>query len=111
MSDLSIIYCPIGRREEAMAIGRTLVDERLAGCINILTGMTSIYRWNDAVQEDSEVVLLVKTRTSLVPAVSDRIRQLHRYDCPAILSWELPGVNADFLQWLLDQTTPLPSAQ
>lgn len=106
MSRISLIYTPVGRKDEALAIGRTLVEERLAGCVNILEGMTSIYRWDGAVQEDSEVVLLVKTRAELVHAARERIRELHRYECPAILHWDIRSANADFEEWLFHQTFP-----
>lgn len=109
MPGLSLVYSTLSSRDEALSVGRALVAEKLAACANVLDGMTSIYHWQGAIQQDAEAVLLAKTRTELVPAVMERIRQLHRYDCPAILSWELQAVSADYTQWLLANTLSPPT--
>lgn len=106
MSNLSLVYSTFGSRDEAVAAGRVLVAEKLAACTNVLDGITSIYHWQGALHEDAEAVLLAKTRSELVPQVMERIQQLHRYDCPAILSWELTAVDADYTQWVLANTLP-----
>lgn len=106
MSSLSMIYCPVGSPVEATELGRQLVTERLAGCANVLTGMISIYPWDGEIQQSSEAVLLLKTRTTLLPELRARLRVLHQYDCPAIVSWELTGVNAEYEQWINQETTP-----
>ncbi|MFV0446451.1 MAG: divalent-cation tolerance protein CutA [Planctomycetaceae bacterium] len=108
MSTVSLVYCPVGTADEALELGRQLVTERLAACANVVPGVTSIYHWDGALQQDSEVLLLLKTRTDLVSSLRDRLRLLHRYDCPAILSWELATVNAEYLQWVLQETTSEP---
>lgn len=64
------------------ALARTLVDERLAACVNVLPPMTSVYRWRGAVEVDSEQQLVIKTTASLVAALEARIRELHPYELP-----------------------------
>lgn len=108
MSSPVLVYMTAASREEALKIGRLLVEERLAACVNVLGGMTSLYWWNDAVQEDDEVAFLAKTRQGLVDPLIERVRALHSYDCPCIVSVPIADGNVAFLQWIQDQTTDFP---
>lgn len=103
---LSVIYSTVGSRDAALGIARTLVEERLAACANVIDGVTSVYRWNGAIQEDREAILLLKTRSELVPAAIHRVRELHPYDCPAIVAWEPTAVSPDYQRWVESETTP-----
>jgi periplasmic divalent cation tolerance protein len=105
MTDASIIYCTTATRDEALLIGRTVVEERLAACANVLDGMTSVYRWEGVVRQDAEAVLLLKTRGDLAARVIERVRDLHSYDCPCVVAWPIAAGNADYLQWIRDETT------
>jgi periplasmic divalent cation tolerance protein len=89
---------------EAEAAGRTLVERRLAACVNILPGMISHYRWQGKVERAEEAVMLIKTRASQADAVSDAVRQLHSYETPAILVLPLESVEKAYLAWLLAET-------
>ena len=89
---------------EAEAAGRTLVERRLAACVNILPGMISHYRWEGRVERTEEAVMLVKTRASLAGAVSEAVKELHPYDTPAILVLPLESVEHNYLGWLLTET-------
>ena len=89
-----------GDRGEAKAIARTLVNERLVACANILGKMTSIYQWQGALEEQEEVAVLLKTRRDLTDAVTERIKSLHSYDLPCVISLPIQGGNPDFLSWL-----------
>ena len=89
---------------EAEAAGRTLVERRLAACVNILPGMISHYRWQGKVERAEESVMLIKTRASQADAVSDAVRQLHSYETPAILVLPLESVEKAYLAWLLAET-------
>jgi periplasmic divalent cation tolerance protein len=109
MSSPVLIYMTAGSTEEAKTIGRTLVEERLAACVNILGGMTSLYWWDGAVQEDAEVAFLAKTRRDLVDELIDRVKALHSYDCPCVVSIALEDGNTDFLQWIQEQTSRFPA--
>ncbi len=104
MSRISLVYCTTGNRDEALTIGRAIVTERLAACANVLDGLTSVYHWNETLQEEGEALLLLKTPTERVEDVIRRIRELHRYDCPAIVSWELTAACADYERWVCEQT-------
>ena len=109
----ALLYVTAESREEAMAIGRELVAERLVACANVLGGMTSLYHWKDAVQQADEAVLLLKTRQELVPRVIDRVQVLHSYDCPCVIELPIRSGNPEFLQWITRETisaTPPPVA-
>lgn len=98
------IYVTTANLDEARRIGQELIEARLAACVNILPGMTSIYRWEERVHESSEVVLIAKTTTLLVPALTERIKALHSYACPCIVSLPIEGGNPDFLSWIETET-------
>lgn len=86
----------------ARSIARTLVDERLAACGNILSAMTSIYRWQDAIEEASEALLILKTSGERVAALSARITELHPYDVPEVLALTITAGHQPYLEWLGD---------
>ncbi|MGE0375290.1 MAG: divalent-cation tolerance protein CutA [Planctomycetaceae bacterium] len=102
----SLLYVTAESREEALAIGRELVEERLAACANVLDGMTSIYYWKDSIEQADEAVLLLKTRQELVSRVIDRIQELHSYDCPCVAALPIQSGNPEFLKWITAQTVP-----
>ena len=104
MSDLRLVYITAGSVEEATAIGRALVEERLAACANILPGLRSIYRWQGAIETADEVVLIAKTRAALVTGLVARVRELHSYDVPCAISLPILDGNPDYLQWLAEET-------
>jgi periplasmic divalent cation tolerance protein len=97
---VNFIYVTAGSKTEAQKIGKALVEERLAACVNILDGMQSIYRWEEKIQQDTEVILIAKTTDNLVPALVAKVKSLHSYDCPCIVS--LPVLNGypPFLDWV-----------
>jgi periplasmic divalent cation tolerance protein len=95
---------------EAEAAGRTLVERRLAACVNILPGMTSIYRWQGALERGEEAVMIIKTRASLADEVSKAVKGLHSYETPAILVMPLDSVEKSYLGWLLAETDKISNA-
>ncbi len=99
-----LVYMTCSSEEEARRIGRTLVEERLAACANVVAGMRSCYWWQGEVQEDEEAVLIAKTRAALVDRLSARVKELHSSDVPCIVALALDGGNPDFLKWIEDQT-------
>lgn len=103
-----LIYMTAGNPEEAKALARVLVEERLAACVNLLPGMTSVYRWEEAVQFGDEIVVIAKTRADLVDAVTARVGELHSYSCPCVVALPIDGGNPDFLQWIIDETIEEP---
>lgn len=99
-----LIYTTFATAEEAERIGSTLVEERLAACVNVLAPITSIYVWQGKRERATETPMLIKTRASLSDAVVARVRVLHSYDNPAILTLPVSGGSGDFLAWIAAQT-------
>jgi periplasmic divalent cation tolerance protein len=102
--DARFVYVTAKDRAEAIAIGRILVNERLAACANVIDGVASIYRWEGAVHEDTEAILVMKSRVDLIEALTVRVRALHSYDCPCIVSLPIDGGNVDYLDWVAAET-------
>lgn len=100
----AVVYITASNQEEALVIGRTLVNERLAACANVLDGATSIYKWEGELNEDGEAVMIAKTRQELVDRVIARVRELHTYDCPCVVSWPITAGNPEFLSWIGRET-------
>lgn len=104
MEEVAVVYMTFKDREQALQIGRKLVEERLVACVNILSRMTSLYWWEDQIQEDTEVAAVAKTKQSLVGAVVERVRQLHSYECPCVVSWTIDAGSEAFLEWVVRET-------
>jgi periplasmic divalent cation tolerance protein len=104
-ADACLCFVSLGPREDAQAIARILVEERLAAAVNALPGMRSIYRWQGAIEEATEALLIAKTRTALVPRLTARVVALHSYKCPAVVAVPICGGNRDYLTWIEAQTT------
>ena len=90
------VYMTARDEAEALVIGRTLVEERLAACINILPAMTSVYWWEGELEQSSEAVLIAKTQQGLVPELIERVKRLHSYACPSIVAWPVPAGHQPF---------------
>jgi len=101
-----VVTCPDVRTAESIA--RRLVEERLAACGNVMAPVTSIYRWKGKVQRDSEAILLLKTRRSLVRDCTRRVRSLHPYELPEIIAIPVVAGLPDYLAWL-GRETRLPT--
>ena len=97
------VYMTASSNKEAQKIGKALVESRLAACVNILDNMQSIYRWEEKVQQDAEVVLIAKTTDSLVAQLIDKVKSLHSYDCPCIVSLPVSDGYPPFLDWVQDE--------
>jgi periplasmic divalent cation tolerance protein len=105
MTGKQIVLTTAGSEEEARKIARTLLDRRLAACVNILPEIESIYRWQGNVDEGREWLLLIKTSGELFPVVRDAIRELHSYDLPECIAINIESGSAEYLQWLGDSIT------
>jgi periplasmic divalent cation tolerance protein len=97
-----LVTCP--NRRTAETIGRTLVEERLAACANVVPGLTSIYRWQGKICRDSEVLVLLKIRRSCFPALARRVRQLHPYSVPEIVALPIVLGSPTYLAWVAEST-------
>ena len=98
------VYMTAGSVEEAKSIGQILVGKNLAACVNLLENMTSIFKWEEKLEESQEVIMIAKTRKTLMPKLIETVNTLHSYDCPCILELPIQGGNPDFLSWIESQT-------
>jgi len=95
----SIIYITAGSMDEAKSIGRTLVEERLAACANIFP-INSIFRWKDNIEEAEEFGIIVKTKTDRVKDIENTVKQIHSYEVPCVVSFEIGSGSEDYLKWI-----------
>jgi periplasmic divalent cation tolerance protein len=102
--DFVVVFVTTGSADEAHRIGRALVEERLAGCVNVLGPIRSIYRWQGAVEEAEEHLLVVKARAQDLPVLGERVRALHSYDVPEVLALPVAAGSEDYLAWLASAT-------
>jgi periplasmic divalent cation tolerance protein len=98
------VYVTTASPEEASRIGRLCVAERLAACANIIKGMESIYQWKGEVRSDAETALILKTVEARLPALTERIRGLHSYECPCVVTLPITGGFAPYLAWIANET-------
>lgn len=87
-------------KEEASRIARVLVSERLAACANIIPGISSVYRWNEEVQEEKEAMLVIKTTVAQVDALEARVVELHSYDVPELLAIPVVRGHQPYITWV-----------
>ncbi|MGD0885392.1 MAG: divalent-cation tolerance protein CutA [Thermodesulfovibrionales bacterium] len=99
-----VVFITASNEDEAARIARALVEERLAGCVNIIKGIRSIYSWMGKVQDEAEVLMIVKTRESLFDALSTRVKELHSYAVPEIIALPVIKGSTDYLTWLKEVT-------
>lgn len=100
-SPLAVVLTTLGAGADAAALARTLVEERLAACVNVLPPMTSVYRWQGRVEEDQERQLLIKTTADRVVALEARLRELHPYELPEFVVLEATA-SAAYGAWVRD---------
>ena len=105
-----VVLITAGTEDEAYSIGRALVEERLAACANVLPGVRSVYRWEGRTHDDSEVMLIVKTRASLFPQIARRIKELHSYEVPEIIALPIEAGDDAYLGWIRAVTGEFPDA-
>jgi len=91
---------------EAETLGRALVGERLAACVNFVPGVRSIYRWEGEVQADEETLLVIKTTEARLAALVERVHALHSYDLPEVLALPAAGGSGAYLAWVAEESRP-----
>ena len=102
--ELRVVLVTAPDRETAERLGADLVEERLAACANLVPGVTSIYRWEGAVERDEEVLMVLKTRTERVGTLVRRVEELHPYDVPEVLALPVDAGHAPYARWVRDAT-------
>jgi periplasmic divalent cation tolerance protein len=107
VSERIVVLSTVERAEDAERIARALVERGLAACVNVLPGLTSIYRWKGAVERADERLLLIKTRAERFAALRDALVALHPYEVPEVLALPVAFGHAPYLAWL-DENTRAP---
>jgi periplasmic divalent cation tolerance protein len=101
------VLTALGAPQEAQKIARTLVEERLAACVNIVPGVVSVYRWKDAVEQEAELLLVIKTMGDKLEALKTRLLALHPYELPEVVVLPIGGGHEAYLEWLAEQVRAL----
>ena len=104
MTDKRIVLTTAGSEQEARKIANSLVERRLAACVNILPKIESVYRWKGEVDSANEWLLLIKTKAEKFPAVRDAILELHSYEVPECIVLQVEDGSLPYLQWLDEST-------
>ncbi len=99
-----ILYVTAPTMDEAETIAGKLVEEKLAACANVSRGVRSFYRWQGKLQSDAEVSFILKTKKSLIAKATERIEELHSYDCPCVIALPIVGGSEAFLRWIDEET-------
>jgi periplasmic divalent cation tolerance protein len=103
-ADTLLVFTNLPNRQAALELARELVARRLAACVNVLDGCTSVYRWDGAVEEAAEVPVLLKTRAARYPEVEAAIRELHPYELPEIIAVPVVRGLPEYLDWVAHET-------
>ena len=104
MGDVVVVLTTVPAGSKGDEIGRTLVEERLAACVNLLAPMTSIYRWRGAVERESEQQMIIKTTRGRVPALQSRLAALHSYELPEFLVLAVADSSSAYFEWIRQET-------
>lgn len=104
--DLRLLYITASNTEEAATIGRALVEDGLVACANVIGPVRSIYRWEGALQDEEEAVLIAKTTADQVEAVTAKVCALQSYTLRCVVAVPILGGNAAFFDWVAAETTP-----
>jgi len=104
--NINFIYITAGDMKEARAIGKALFSERLVACANIIDNVHSMYWWQGEIQDDGEVIVIAKTKESLVPQLIEKVKSMHSYECPCVVSLPITHGNKGFLDWVANETMP-----
>ena len=100
-----VIYCTVPNEFSANLIATTLVDECLAACVNIVPSITSVYKWDNAVQTDNELLLIIKSQESLFESIEARIKELHENTIPEIIALPIIKGSDEYQNWIVKETS------
>jgi len=102
-----LVMSAVGAQSDAQKIARTLVEERVAACVNIVPGITSIYRWKGSVEQEPELLLVIKTMADRVEPLKARLLELHPYELPEVVVIPIVAGHQVYLEWIAEQVRPL----
>ncbi len=100
----AIVYVTCQDQAEAERVGQALIEAKLAACVNIVERITSMFWWKGKVEKEQEAVLIAKTESGLINQVTERVKSVHSYECPCVISLPIVGGNPEFLQWIREET-------
>jgi periplasmic divalent cation tolerance protein len=99
-----VVFITASNEDEAVRISRGLVEAGLAGCVNVVRNIRSIYRWQGKIEDEAEVLMIAKTRQNLFSKLSEKVKELHSYSVPEIIALPIVEGSEDYLNWLKEVT-------
>jgi periplasmic divalent cation tolerance protein len=104
LMDEIVVFITASNEDEAAKIARALVEARLAGCVNIIKNIRSIYSWQGKIEDEPEVLMIVKTQKNLFESLSKKVKELHSYTVPEIIALPIVEGSEEYLKWLKEVT-------
>lgn len=102
--DNFIVFITASGEDEAAKIAKSLVEARLAGCVNIIKNIRSVYRWEGKIEDETEVLMIAKTQKKLLDPIIKKVKELHSYSVPEIIAMPVAEGSEDYLKWLQEVT-------
>jgi periplasmic divalent cation tolerance protein len=102
--DEIVVYVTASNEDEAVGIAKALVENKIAGCVNIIKDIRSIYSWQGNIEDEKEVLMVIKTRKSLFNTLIEEVKKLHSYTVPEIIALPIIEGSEDYLKWLKEVT-------
>jgi len=106
-----VVVSTVPSVEEGRRIGRDVVENRLAACVNVIPGLVSVYEWEGKIEEESEALLVLKTAEALADKLTERILAVHPYDHPEVVAMPIVSGNPKYLEWIDNVTGPGSSGE
>ncbi|KAM3237725.1 protein CutA, chloroplastic [Capsicum chacoense] len=99
-----VVYVTVPNKDLGIKLAGSIVKEKLAACVNRVPGVESVYEWQGEIQTDSEELLIIKTRESLLEALTEHVKANHEYDAPEVIAMPIVGGSPQYLEWLKNST-------
>lgn len=106
-----VVLVTAGDEEEARLISGVLLEQRRAACVNIVNGVSSLFRWQNRLESETESLLIIKTTTALLEAAIETVSEVHSYETPEIIALPVIGGSGKYLEWLEESVTPEDSPE
>ena len=103
------VYVTVPSQDVADTLAASIVDQRLAARVNIIPGLQSVYFWEGKVAKDQELLLMIKTQSSLVPTLAEHVRKHHPYDEPEVIALPITGGSSSYIQWIISSSGLAPT--
>lgn len=100
MTEKIVVFSNCGSEEEARKVARSLVEARVAACVNIVPGVRSVYRWQGAIEEESEWMLVIKSTRDCFEPLATELRKVHSYQIPEVIALPIVDGNSEYLDWI-----------